>query len=263
MKTLLFALAALPLAAGAAVKTQPVEYQQAGTPLQGFFAFEDGAKGKRPGVLVVHEWWGHNEHARVQARRLAEAGYVAFALDMYGKGKVAKHPEDAKAFMTEATKDPAVVKARFDAALALLKKDERVDASKVGVVGYCMGGAIALAMARSGADVQAVSTFHAAMPPPSDQPLAKGQVKPRIQIHTGADDPMVQPAQIDAFLKPLQEAGAQVELIAYPGVKHSFTNPAADQVGMEALKYDKGADEKSWAATMKLFSATLGGKGAK
>src|SRR6185369_11606332 len=131
----------------------------------------------RPGVLVVHEWWGHNEHAREQAKRLAKAGYVGFALDMYGKGKVATHPEDAKAFMAEATKDPETVKARFDAARALLAEQPQVDGKKVAAIGYCFGGNVVLRMAEAGEDLAAVGTFHGALPPP---PEKDQKVKARI-----------------------------------------------------------------------------------
>src|SRR6058998_2957029 len=135
----------------AKVKTRAIEYRQDGTVLQGFIAWDDAARGKRPGVLVVHEWWGHNEHARNQARRLAEAGYVGFALDMFGKGKVTTHPKDAQAFVAEVTKDPAVLAARFNAALDLLKKDPRVDTTRIAAIGYCFGGAVVLDMARASA----------------------------------------------------------------------------------------------------------------
>src|SRR6266850_4066867 len=137
-------LLAMTSAASAAVRTKEVDYRQGSTVLQGFFAWDDAAKGKRPGVLVVHEWWGHNEHARNQAKRLAEAGYVGFALDMYGKGKLAAHPQDAQAFMAEATKDPAVVTDRFNAALAELKRDPHVDKEKIAAIGYCFGGGVVL-----------------------------------------------------------------------------------------------------------------------
>src|SRR5690349_16287741 len=159
MKLLLsLALLALPFAmivdaARAEIQTREVEYQSGGTPLQGFFAWDDAATGKRPGVLVIHEWWGHNQHARNQAIRLAKAGYVGFALDMFGKGKVTTHPADAQAFVAEATKDPKVEKARFDAATAELKKLPQVDASKIGAIGYCFGGSVILDMARQGEDL--------------------------------------------------------------------------------------------------------------
>src|SRR5205823_4012850 len=149
--------------------------------------------------------------------------YVGFALDMYGKGKVATHPKDAQAMMEETTKDPAIVKARFDAALAELKKDPHVDAAKIGVVGYCMGGSMALAMARAGEDLAVISTFHAGLQPPS-APAKKGVVKPRILLNTGADDPFVPAAAVDALKKEMADAGVKLEVISYPGAKHGFTN---------------------------------------
>src|SRR6058998_2454570 len=148
---------------GARIQTKEVEYRQGGTVLKGFIAWDDAAAGKRPGVLVVHEWWGLNNHARNQARRLAEAGYVGFALDMYGAGKVTTHPQEAQAFATEATKDPAMVAARFNAALEELKRDPHVDPARIAAIGYCFGGGVVLGMARSGADLAAVVTFHGSL----------------------------------------------------------------------------------------------------
>src|SRR6267378_7445239 len=133
------ALLALTSGVSAAVRTKDVEYRQGDTVLQGFFAWDDAAKGRRPGVLVVHEWWGHNEHARDQAKRLAQAGYVGFALDMYGKGRVTTHPKDAQGFMSEVKKDPAVIPARFHAALEQLKQDPHVSADHIAAIGYCFG----------------------------------------------------------------------------------------------------------------------------
>jgi dienelactone hydrolase len=252
-RTMVVAAAGLLLAgaARAEVKTKAIEYRQGDTPLQGFLAWDDSSGGKRPGFLVVHEWWGHNEHARAQAVRLAKAGYVGFALDMYGKGKVATHPQDAKAFMQEATKDPTLVRARFDAAMAVLKAQPQVDPARIGVVGYCFGGNVALQMARAGQDLAAVATFHAALPP-LDEP-AKGKVKPRILLATGGADPMVPPAQVDAFVQKMKEAGADITAVTYPGAKHSFTNPEAGKAGMDALAYDAEADRKSWEAALELF----------
>jgi dienelactone hydrolase len=241
----------LPAVAQAAVKTKEIEYKQGNTPLQGFMAWDDSAKGKRPGVLVIHEWWGLNEHARQQAIRLAKAGYVGFALDMYGKGKVAQHPQDAQAFAAEANRDPNVVKARFEAGLAQLKKDPHVDPKRIGVVGYCMGGTIALAMAGSGEDLSAVATFHAGVQNVPD--VKKGQVKPRILVNTGADDPMAPAGKLDALKHSFADAGARIEVISYPGAKHAFTNPDAGKAGMPALAYNADADKKSWDNTMKMF----------
>ncbi len=233
------------------VQTRELDYQVGNTRLHGFVAWDANAPGKRPGVLVVHEWWGLNDHARHQARRLAEAGYVGFALDMYGDGKVTVHPDSAQAFAQEATKDPAVVAARFNAALDQLKRDPHVDSTRVAAIGYCFGGAVVLGMARAGADLAAVATFHGALA--GLGPVDSGAVKARILVQTGGADPFVPAEQVESFRKEMEAAGADVQVITYPGVKHSFTNPHADSVGMSQLGYDAQADQQSWAAMLKLF----------
>ena len=233
------------------IKTRELEYRQGETVLQGFVAWDDAARGKRPGVLVVHEWWGLNQHARNQARRLAEAGYVGFALDMYGKGKVTTHPQDAQAFAAEVTKDPAVLAARFNAALAELKRDPHVDSTRIAAIGYCFGGAVVLGMARSGADLAAVVTFHGALA--TQAPAQPGKVKPRVLVLAGGDDPFVPAEQREAFKREMQAAGARFEVVVYPGAKHGFTNPDAAQYGMPQLAYNAAADRDSWAAMLKLF----------
>jgi dienelactone hydrolase len=238
-------------AASAAVRTQQVEYRQGDTALQGFLAWDGAAKGKRPGVLVVHEWWGHNEHARNQARRLAGAGYVAFALDLYGAGKVATHPGDAEVFMKESTKDPAVLTARFNAARDRLERNPRVDPARIAAIGYCFGGAVVLGMARAGADLAAVVSFHGALA--TATPAEPGKVKARVLVLTGAEDPMIPPEQVAAFDEEMRAAGARFEVVSYPGARHSFTNPDAHRAGMEALAYNKEADEKSWAKMLELL----------
>jgi len=233
------------------VKTRELEYRQGETVLQGFIAWDDAVRGKRPGVLVVHEWWGHNVHARHQARRLAEAGYIGFALDMFGKGKVATHPQDAQAFVNEVTKDPAVLAARFNAALEQLKRDPHVDTTRLAAIGYCFGGAVVLDMARAGAPLAAVVTFHGALA--TKAPAQPGKVKARVLVLTGGADPFVPPEQVEAFKREMQAAGVRVEVISYPGAKHGFTNPDAGQYGMAQLAYDAEADRQSWAAMLKLL----------
>ena len=249
------ALCAVAQTAHAELKTQQVEYKQGATALKGFLAWDDAIKGKRPGVLVVHEWWGHNQHARNQAQRLARAGYVGFALDMYGGGKVAKHPEDAKAFVAEATKDPATERARFDAAVAQLKKSPQVDPTKVAAIGYCFGGTVVLDMARLGEDLAAVATFHGAL---GSKLSAKPGIKPRMLIMTGADDPMINSAQVESFRKEMTDAKARFEIITYPGTKHSFTNPEADKAGMAGVAYSATADKESWDALTKFLTEVFG-----
>jgi dienelactone hydrolase len=241
-----------PAIAVAEVQTKEVSYKQGETELQGFFAWDAQAQGRQPGVIVVHEWWGHNQHARNQAIRLAKAGYVGFALDMYGKGKVTSHPKDAQAFATEATKDPQVVKARFLAALDVLRKDPHVDPERIAAIGYCFGGGVALGMARQGVDLDAVVSFHGSIA--TQQPAAPGAVKARLLVLNGADDGMVSAEQIEAFKKEMTAARAKFEFVNLPHAKHSFTNPDADKVGMPALAYNAEADKASWDAMLKLFA---------
>lgn len=245
-----------PPAAETGVQTREVTYTQGTTSLKGYVAWDASRTGPRPGVLVVHEWWGHNEHARAQARRLAEAGYVGFAVDMYGDGKSTTHPDSAQAFITQALSDLPALVARFQSALAELKAHPSVDSTKIAAIGYCFGGAVVLSQALAGADLDAVASFHGAMPPVA--PVDSGSVKARVLILTGGADPMVPAAQVDSTAALLRRAGATVEVVTYPGALHSFTNPRADSVGMAALKYDAGVDRQSWDALLKLLSEVFG-----
>jgi dienelactone hydrolase len=246
------AVSFLPRSARADVKTKEIEYKAGETTLLGFLAWDDAVTEKRPGVLVIHEWWGHNQHARAQAERAAKAGYVAFALDMYGKGKVATHPKDAQAFLDETIKDPAVAVARFNAGLETLKAQPQVDPEKIAVIGYCFGGGVALNMARAGADIDAVASFHGGLAPFS-APAEKGKVKAKIFVATGAADPMVPKTQVDAFAKEMKAAGVKPTIKTYPKAKHGFTNPEAGTYGMDALAYDADADKKSWDEMLKFL----------
>jgi len=250
-------LLALPAIASAAIQTREIEIKQGATILKGFVAWDDAAQGRRPGVLVVHEWWGHNDHVRAQARRLAEAGYVGFALDLYGSGKVATHPDDAQKFMAEAAKDPAAMRARFNAALAQLKSDPHVDASRIAAVGYCFGGGIVLERAREGhPDLDAVVSFHGLLA--TESPAKKGAVHARVLVLTGTDDPMAPAAQVDGFRKEMDAAGATYAIVTYPGGRHAFTNPKADSHGLDALRYNADADKRSWAAMLVLLKEMWG-----
>lgn len=242
--------------AQAAIKTEDVEYKQDHTTLRGFLAYDDAGPDKRAGILVIHEWWGHNEHARTQARKLAEAGHVGFALDMYGKGKLATHPKDAGAFMDSIMKAPDLMKARFDAALAYLKTRPQVDPARIAAVGYCFGGSVALTMARAGADLKAVATFHAALNP-VDGPAARGKVKARLLVQTGGADPFIPSDQVAAFRKEMKEAGTRHEVKVYPAAKHSFTNLDADKAGLPALKYDAAVDQESWQTLVAFLKTAL------
>lgn len=240
-----------PPAAPPGPSTREVAYQQNGTQLNGFIAYPADTA-KRPGVLVIHEWWGHNEHVRTSARKLADAGYVGFAVDMYGNGKVTRHPDTAGMFMTEALSNMAALQARFDAALAQLKADPRVDTTRIAAIGYCFGGAVVLYQARAGQpDLDAVASFHGAMPPSA--PVAQDAVKAKVLILHGNADPMVPNDSVSAFVKAMSDAGGDIRLVTYALVKHSFTNPRADSIGMAGLAYDAQADSGSWQSLLELL----------
>jgi dienelactone hydrolase len=192
-----------------------------------------------------------NDQVRAQARRIAEAGYVGFAIDMYGNGRSTTHPQEAQGFMVDATKDPGVLAARFDAALEALKRDPHVDPARIAAIGFCFGGGVVLNMARAGADLAAVVSFHGAIA--TKTPAQPGEVKARVLVLTGGDDPFVPPAQVEAVRAELQAAGARFDIVTYPGAKHGFTNPDAASYGMPQLAYDSAAARQSWAAMRHLF----------
>jgi dienelactone hydrolase len=237
------------------IEGKDVVYEADGTPLKGFIAYPADATDKRPGVLVLHEWWGHNDYVRTRARKLAELGYVALALDMYGDGKQANHPEDATKMMMEVMGNLEVAVKRFEAARALLASDPRTDAERIAAVGYCMGGAIALNMARRGADLDAVAVFHGNLA--TQKPMAEGAFSGKILVANGGADPFVPPEQVQAFEKEMTTAKADYELNSYPGAKHAFTNPAATDTGEKhqlPLAYDAEADAASWQKLEQLLA---------
>ncbi len=241
--------------ASATVRTREVDYASGAIKLHGMLAWDDAVRAKRPGVLVVHEWWGLNDEIRGQAKRLARAGYVAFALDMYGDGKLATHPKDAETFAAEAMKDPEAEAARFEAGRAVLAADPHVDPRRIGAIGYCFGGGVVLDQARRGADLEAVATFHGALG--TEHPAQPGKVKAPILVMTGTADPFVTADAVTKFQNEMSAAGARLQVIRYPGAKHGFTNPEAAKYGMPQLAYDANADRKSWAAMLAFFRKHL------
>jgi dienelactone hydrolase len=242
--------------ARAEIKTATVPYKVGDTECRGYLAYDDAIEGKRPGVLVVHEWWGLNDYAKKRTEELAKLGYVAFAADIYGEGKTTEHPADAGKMAGEVRANVGEWRKRAEAALDVLKDQPQTDSGKLAAIGYCFGGATALQLAYTGADLDAVVTFHGALP--AATPEEARQIKAKLQINHGADDPMIGPDAVAAFKKPLDDAGVKYDFIAYPGAVHSFTVPGADKVGIEGIKYNKDADEKSWAAMKELFERTLG-----
>jgi dienelactone hydrolase len=230
-----------------AVKGEPVSYNTGELTFNGYLAYDDSISTKRPGILVVHEWWGHNEYARQRARMLAELGYIALAVDMYGSGKKAEHPEDAGKFAAEVRQNLPAAKKRFLAAMQILKDHPLVDQTHIAAIGYCFGGTVVLQMARQGLDLDAVVSFHGALA--TDNPAVPGAVKARILVCDGADDKLVPPGQIKMFFMEMKKAGVDFKFVSYPGAKHSFTNPDADTYAKKfnlPIGYNAEADKRSW-----------------
>lgn len=257
MKTFvsLIILSLLATVANAEIQTREFNYSSGDTKLQGYLAWDDGVKGKRPGILVVHEWWGHNQHARERAEMLAGIGYTALAVDMYGDGKLANHPKQAGEFMNAAFKDWAGSKAKFEAAMKLLQRHDTVDENRIGAIGFCFGGAVSLRMARSGADLDGVVAFHSALP--LEPAITQGSVKGSILVINGSEDSFLKPETVDAFNKQMEEGGVDFTYLNLMGVKHSFTNKQADEFSenfqLPNLEYNKEADERSWTEMKKFF----------
>lgn len=237
-----------------AIVTEEIRYNVGDTQLNGYIAYPRNASGKIPGVLVVHEWWGHNDYVRKRAEMLAELGYAAFALDMYGDGKVTGHPKEANAFMMEVVNNADAARARFEKALELLKGTPVVDEEKIAAIGYCFGGAVVMSMARLGMDLDGVVSYHGSLQ--GLAPINAEEVDARFMVFNGAADPFVTEEAKEAFKTEMDAANLSYEFIDYPDALHGFTNPGADEKG-EAydlpLKYDAAADRDSWEKTQVFF----------
>lgn len=242
---------------GPQINGKEVAYSTESTQLKGYIASDTNKEGKRPGVLVVHEWWGHNDYVRKRADMLAELGYVALAVDMYGDGKQAAHPEDAGKFAGQVMSNIDEAKARFEAAMEILKNDPNVDSEKIAAIGYCFGGSVVLSMANAGYDLDAVTAFHSSVQLPI-QPVDNVQTK--VLVQNGADDPFISAESKEAFKTSMETAGIEYEYIDYPGAVHGFTSPDADELGKKfelPLAYQKEADEASWQKMLGLFNTVF------
>jgi len=237
------------------IQTKEITYSSGGASLKGYLAYDDSVQGKRPGILVVHEWWGHNQHARDRARMLAELGYTALAVDMYGDGKFADHPKKAGEFMNAAFADWEGSQAKFNAAKKLLQDHATVDPERIASIGFCFGGAVSLRMVRGGADLDAVVAFHSALP--LAPPVSPGQVKAAVLVINGADDGFLDPKTVATFKEQMAGATEDFQYVSLDGVKHSYTNKQADEFSKKfniaALEYNQAADEKAWSAMQDLF----------
>jgi len=234
----------MPALALGAVKSKTVEYVHDGVTLKGLLVWDDAAKGKRPGVMVVHEFWGLNEYAKHRAELLAKMGYVAFAADMYGQGQMTTHAPEARGWMEQITANVDTWRARALTALEVLRSQPQVDPGRIAAIGYCFGGATVMQMAYAGADLKGVASFHGSLPPATG--VVPGSIKPKVLAAHGAADAFVPAERVQAFQKSLEDAGAVWEFVSYGGTVHSFTNPGADKAGMANVAYNERADRRSW-----------------
>ncbi len=237
--------------ARAAIHTETVEYQQGDATLEGYLAYDDALAGKRPGILVVHQWKGLGNYEKKRAEMLAELGYVAFCADIYGKGIRPATVAEAGAQAGKFKSDRALLRLRVNAGLDTLKKNERVDTHKVGAIGYCFGGTTVLELARSGADVAGVVSFHGGLDSPT--PADGKNIKCKVLACHGADDPFEKPADLLAFEAELRDAGVDWRLYQYGGAVHSFTDWTADG-SLPGAKYNERADKRSWADMKQFFT---------
>lgn len=268
MNRLALALLLTPLTTSAAlaeIQTKNIEYQVGSDTFVGVLAWDDAlAKDSSPvpGVLVCPEWWGNNEYSQSRARQLAELGYVALAIDMYGKGEDGKprtttDPKQAGEWSGAVMKDAKVRDARVTAGLKALTDQKMVDKQRVAAIGYCMGGSVAMALARTGADLKAVVAFHASTVSAQDEAQNRN-IKGTVLVCHGQDDAFVQPGELDKFHKQMKDAKIDYALYSYSGAVHAFTNPNADKAGVPGVAYNKNADHRSWEAMKALFEEKFG-----
>jgi dienelactone hydrolase len=232
------------------MKTERVEYKDGDVTLIGYLAYDETKSGKRPGILVMPEALGLGDHVKRRAERLAELGYVALAGDPYGNGIQATDLPGAMKLATPLFENVDKLRKRGRAALDKLASLPQVDSSRLAAMGFCMGGTFSLELARDGAPLRGIVSFHGGLQ--TQRPAAPGQVKAKILVCTGSDDPMIPVAQVSALEEEMKKAGADWQVITYGGAGHSFTNPDSGQLGMPGIAYHKPTDERSWKA-MKSF----------
>ena len=248
-------LAGYAMTAQAEVQHKAVSYQDEDTKLTGHLYWDDAQQGRRPGVMVVHEWWGLNDYVKRRARMLAELGYVAFAADMYGDGRVTDQPAQAKEWMQEVTVDVEMWRERAALGLAQLQASGMVEDDKLAAIGYCFGGGTVLQMAYGGANVRGIDAFHASLPAAPDE--AQGKIDTQILVLHGQADGFVATEVVQNFQQKLDAAGANWEMVVYGGARHGFTNPDAGDYGIANLKYDPQADRRSWSRMQQFFDELL------
>ena len=234
----------------AAVQTKVIEYKQGDQILEGYLAWDDAVAGTRPGVLVVHEWTGLGDYAKMRANKLAELGYIAFAADIYGKSIRPATPQEAGAQAGIYKKNPKLMRERVNAGLDVLRREPPCDPKRVAAIGYCFGGTCVLELARSGADVAGVVSFHGGLA--TANPADAKHIRGKVLVLHGGDDPHVPPKEVAAFEDEMRSAGVDWQLVVYGGAVHAFTNPASGNDKSRGAAYDAAADRRSWEA-MKAF----------
>jgi dienelactone hydrolase len=244
----------VPAMAGAALKTKSVEYRSGDTVLEGYLAYDDSSKSPRPGILIVPDWMGISQETRRRCDMLAGLGYEAFAADVYGKGVRPATPDEAGKQAGRLKSDRPLLRGRLLAAFDILKKAPGVDTARLAAMGYCFGGMSALELARAGADLKGVVTFHGSLDTP--HPEDGKNIKGRVLVLHGADDPFVPPEQVAAFQEEMRKAGADWQMVLYGGAVHAFTNPGAGSDNSKGAAYNARADERSWEA-MRRFLAEI------
>lgn len=247
------AVACLTAGASAKLVEKAVTYQQGDVTLEGFHVYDDAVEGKRPAVLVVHQWTGLSDHEKSRSRMLAELGYNVLAADIYGQGIRPQVPEAGK----EAGKyksDRALFRQRLVAGLEVLKADERTDGSKVAAIGYCFGGTAVLELARAGSDIAGVVSFHGGLDAQPGMTAEAGKIPAKVLVLHGAVDPYVPGEQVAAFQKEMTEAKADWQMISYGGAVHAFTQAGAGDDPSKGAAYDEAADRRSWVAMQAFFA---------
>jgi dienelactone hydrolase len=237
------------------MKSEIIEYRDGDLMLKGFVAFDDRKVGKLPGILVNPEAFGLGPYVKSRAEQLAQLGYVALAADPFGGGAIAKDPDEAMKLSMSFLSDVAKLRARAHAGLRALAAHPQVDATRLVSIGYCLGGTFSLELARDGASLRGIVSFHGGLQ--TQRPAVAGQVKAKIMVCHGNDDPFVPAEHVASLIAELNEAGADWQFINYGGTVHSFTNPEADSRGLPALKYNKLSDERSWKAMLNFFDEIL------
>lgn len=228
----------------AEVVSEAVEYSDGGVELTGYLYYDDAIAGKRPGVMVVHEWWGLNEYVKQRAEMLAGLGYVAFAADMYGDGKVTRHGKDARAWSSQITANTEAWQKRARLGLEVLKRHAKTDAAKTAAIGYCFGGSTVMQLAYSGAAVGGVVSFHGSLPPASAEQAEA--IRAKVMVAHGYADSFIPKERVAKFQQALEDGGVDWQFHAYSGARHGFTNPGAGAYGNDGLAYHPAADRRSW-----------------